>query len=69
MRSRLREDLTIGEIVTLDKGYSTECQVEVVSQTPKKLLTRIRKGTTEWEVMTYRLTKIRNENIIKKLPG
>ena len=49
-----------GEIVGLDKDLANSSEVEVVSQTPKRMyttVTAIGGGVVNWEVMTYRLTK------------
>jgi len=54
----MREKFKIGENVRLDKDIRNGSLVVVVSQTPKRLFTRVKSNGTEWDVMTYRLSKI-----------
>ncbi len=54
----LRREFKPGEKVILDEKYANSSIVEVVSQTPKKLYTMVKSETSEWEVMTIRLTSI-----------
>ena len=49
--------LTTGQLVELDKDFANSSMVEVVTQTPKRLYTRVKaQNGYEWDVMTYRLT-------------
>lgn len=54
------EEFDIGEQVILDKGYRTECTVEIVLQSPNNMFTRVKSSVSEseWDVMTNRLEKI-----------
>jgi len=58
----LRDEFIKGEQVILDKEFKNSSTVEVISQTPKKLYSRVKAVGQEdydsWDVMTYRLTKI-----------
>ncbi len=54
----MREKLAVTEKVILDKQYHNSSIVEVVSQTPNRLFTRVKGNEVEWDVMTYRLTKL-----------
>lgn len=61
MSNILREVFEIGSLVVLDKGKHNESLVEVVYQTPKNLITRVKESGADYrscfDVMTYRLTK------------
>lgn len=48
-----------GEIVWLDFDLSNKSEVEVISQSPQLLFTLVKtpNGATQWEVMTYRLSR------------
>ena len=49
--------LTTRQLVELDKDFANSSMVEVVTQTPKRLYTRVKAPNGyEWDVMTYRLT-------------
>ncbi len=49
--------LTAGQSVRLDEGFRNSSIVEVVSQTPRRLYTRVKAPNGyEWDVMTNRLT-------------
>ena len=49
--------LTAGQLVELDKDFANSSTVEVVTQTPMRLYTRVKAPNGyEWDVMTYRLT-------------
>lgn len=49
--------LTAGQSVRLDKDFRNSSIVEVVSQTPRRLYTRVKAPNGyEWDVMTNRLT-------------
>ena len=49
--------LTTGQLVELDKDFANSSMVEVVTQTPMGLYTRVKAPNGyEWDVMTYRLT-------------
>ena len=49
--------LTTGQLVELDKDFANSSIVEVVTQTPMRLYTRVKAPNGYvWEVMTYRLT-------------
>ena len=49
--------LTTGQLVELDKDFANSSMVEVVTQTPMRLYTRVKAPNGyEWDVMTYRLT-------------
>ena len=49
--------LTAGQLVELDKEFANSGIVEVVTQTPMRLYTRVKAPNGyEWDVMTYRLT-------------
>lgn len=53
-----------GEKVRLDATFRNTSIVTVVNQTPKRLITRVKSDDgDEWDVMTYRLTKILNSNL------
>ena len=53
----LRPSLTAGQLVELDKGFANSSIVEVVTQTPMRLYTRVKAPNGyEWDVMTDRLT-------------
>lgn len=62
--SKLRQEFKQNEEVWLDKDLSNYSKVKVLSQTPNKLFTTVyitdsvAKISSQWEVMTYRLTKI-----------
>jgi len=61
--------LTAGELVMLDKNYRNNSMIEVVSQTSRRLFTRVKTPNGyEWDVMTNRLTvcKIETEKCNKK---
>lgn len=59
MEGNLRREIPIGEEVTLDKGRSTECRVNVLSQTKGKLFSEVQgvKSKGAWSTMTTRLTR------------
>jgi len=46
-----------GQKVTLDADFANTSTVTVLSQTPKRMFTTVTDGQSEWNVMTYRLTK------------
>ena len=49
--------LTAGQLVELDKEFANSSIVEVVTQTPMRLYTRVKAPNGyEWDVMTNRLT-------------
>jgi hypothetical protein len=49
--------LNAGQLVELDKDFANSGIVEVVSQTPRRLYTRVKAPNGyEWDVMTNRLT-------------
>ena len=49
--------LTAGQLVELDKEFANSSIVEVVTQTPMRLYTRVKAPNGyEWDVMTDRLT-------------
>ena len=49
--------LTTEQLVELDKEFANSSIVEVVTQTPMRLYTRVKAPNGyEWDVMTYRLT-------------
>lgn len=49
--------LTPGQLVELDKEFANSSIVEVVTQTPMRLYTRVKAPNGyEWDVMTDRLT-------------
>ena len=49
--------LTAGQSVRLDKDFRNSSIVEVVSQTPRRIYTRVKAPNGyEWDVMTNRLT-------------
>lgn len=49
--------LTAGQLVELDKDFANSSIVEVVTQTPMRLYTRVKAPNGyEWDVMTDRLT-------------
>jgi hypothetical protein len=52
-----------GTLVHLDKKYANHSIVEVVSQTPYNMFTKVKAPDTgyEWEVMTNRLSKIEDD--------
>ena len=53
----LYTSLTAGQLVELDKEFANSSIVEVVTQTPMRLYTRVKAPNGyEWDVMTYRLT-------------
>jgi hypothetical protein len=55
---KLYPTLEKGEIVILDSGYRNSSIVEVVSQTPNCMFTKVENEEgTQWEVMTARLTR------------
>lgn len=56
----MRSSFEVGERVILDIDKGNWSEVEVVEQTTGKLYTRVRslKSRYEWDVMTYRLSKI-----------
>jgi hypothetical protein len=62
MKKRTRPHIyfKIGEKAVLDQGFSNSCLVEIVSQTPRRLFTKIRcpGKNSDWEVNTLRLSKI-----------
>jgi len=51
------ELLNIGDEVILDKGYSTECKVTITHLSSNKMFSIVTSGTSEWTVMSNRLTK------------
>lgn len=53
----LRKRFLKGSTVILDGDLSNSSEVEVVSQTPKRLFTSVRVGSRIWDVMTIRLTE------------
>ena len=57
---KLRRELKKGTIVITDKGTTCENEVEVVSQTPNFLFTRVKPVGKDdfhaWSIMTCRLT-------------
>ena len=49
--------LTAGQLVELDKDFANSSTVEVVTQTPMRLYTRVKAPNGyDWDVMTNRLT-------------
>ena len=48
--------LAAGQLVCLDRGFTNQSIVEVVSQTPNRLITIVKSGDVQWQVMTYRLS-------------
>lgn len=48
--------LAAGQLVCLDKGFTNQSIVEVVSQTPNRLFTTVKSDDVQWQVMTYRLS-------------
>lgn len=55
----IKETFIKDEVVTLDTGYRNSSIVTVVYQTTNKLFTRVKSETSEWDVMTNRLTKLK----------
>jgi hypothetical protein len=54
-----RKQYPSGIMLTLDKGYTNESTVTVVSQTYDLLYTKVKDDEgNEWEVRTYRLSEI-----------
>ena len=52
--------LTAGQSVRLDKDFRNSSMVEVVSQTPRRIYTRVKAPNGyEWDVMTNRFTPYR----------
>jgi len=63
----LRQEFKEGESVRLDKDFRNTSIVEVVSQTSGKLYTTVTSEGSTWDVMTNRLTKLKeNENMKEK---
>ena len=50
--------LKSGDQVLLDSSFNNSSIVEVISQTPNRMFTRIKDENSDWEVMTNRLEKI-----------
>jgi hypothetical protein len=58
-KEELRKQYPSGIMLTLDKGYTNESTVTVVSQTYDLLYTKVKDDEgNEWEVRTYRLSEI-----------
>jgi len=57
----LRQEFDKGESVRLDKDFRNTSIVEVVSQTSGKLYTTVTSEGVEWDVMTNRLTKLKED--------
>ena len=55
-------DFEGGEVVWLDKGKPNKSKVKIISQTPRKLITKVQGENSRWEVMTYRLSKLTTNN-------
>jgi hypothetical protein len=56
-----------GEVVRLDADFNNSSIVEVISQSPRKLFTRIKDENSDWEVMTDRLSHIEIEDVSKSI--
>lgn len=61
------EKFNKGEKVRLDKGRINSIIVEVVDQTPKLMFTSVKSDDSQWDVMTYRLSKILNEETVNEV--
>lgn len=48
------------ELATLDENFANSSTVKVTSQTPRRMFTRIKDENSDWEVMTTRLSKIKD---------
>lgn len=62
MEAELRKELEAGITVLVDSDLANGGgKVEVVRQTPKKLFTTVKdvESGNEWDIMTYRLTKLK----------
>lgn len=55
---KMRQELKPGERVILDQGSAYGGEVEVVYQTSGRLYTAVKFEDEQWQVMTYRLTKL-----------
>lgn len=59
-----RSILEIGEIVDINKGRVTAGQVKIISMSDNKMFAIVKnlENDYSWQVMTYRLSRIQNEN-------
>lgn len=48
------------EPAILDENFANSSIVTVISQTPRRMFTRIKDESSDWEVMTTRLSKIKD---------
>ena len=61
MRTIIWQEFKIGEVVELDAELAHRSKVIVVGQSPNLLFTRVKDENTSWDVMTNRLTKIKED--------
>jgi hypothetical protein len=57
MKTNLRTKFEIGEIVILDRPFRNVSEVEVVDQTPQRLVTTVTADGYTWDVLTSRLSR------------
>jgi hypothetical protein len=48
-----------GEKVILDSGRPNQSEVTVINQTPLLVITKVTDGSSSWDVMTVRLSKLK----------
>ena len=61
MRTIIWQEFKVGEVVELDADWANRGKITVVAQSPNRMVTRVKDENNTRDVMTNRLTKIKEE--------
>lgn len=54
-------NLEVGDKVVLDEGFNNSSEVEIIALSSLKMFATVKSGDSIWDVMTYRLSKIKQQ--------